>query len=159
VEGAVTEVYLDGEGVGGHDSRQRCPDSTTTYTLRALGPGGESTADATVEVTEPSPDTQGPPAPSLVSPVGGVNLPCEPPVALYTMEWSAVSDPSGISRYRVGIQRWDGATWVDDKLLLGHDTNATTQLQCSQRYRWRVMAQDGAGNEGSWSGWEEFVLK
>jgi hypothetical protein len=53
VEGRITAVYLDGEGVGDHDSRQRCPAQTTNYRLRAVGPGGETTDTRTVTVTQP----------------------------------------------------------------------------------------------------------
>jgi hypothetical protein len=55
VEGVISAVYLDGEGVGDHDSRPRQPQQTTTYTLRAVGPGGETTRDVTVTVTHPQP--------------------------------------------------------------------------------------------------------
>ncbi|MDH4207544.1 MAG: Ig-like domain-containing protein [Anaerolineae bacterium] len=55
VEGVISAVYLDGEGVGDHDSRPRQPEQTTTYTLRAVGPGGETTRDVTVTVTHPQP--------------------------------------------------------------------------------------------------------
>ena len=64
MEGVISAVYFEGEGVGDHDSRQRCPDVTRTYTLRAEGPGGEDTATVRVNVTEaptpPPPDTEGP---------------------------------------------------------------------------------------------------
>lgn len=52
VEGVITAVYFDGEGVGDHDSRSDRPQQTTTYTLRAVGPGGETTRDVTVTVTQ-----------------------------------------------------------------------------------------------------------
>jgi hypothetical protein len=55
VEGVISAVYFDGEGVGDHDSRQKCPGQTASYTLRAVGPGGEDTADVTVTVTQPQP--------------------------------------------------------------------------------------------------------
>ncbi len=50
----ITEVYFDGEGVGDHDSRQKCPTQTKSYNLRAVGPGGESNQSVTVTVTQPS---------------------------------------------------------------------------------------------------------
>lgn len=55
VEGVISAVYFDGEGVGDHDSRQRCPAQSTTYDLRAVGPGGEDTANVAVTVTQPQP--------------------------------------------------------------------------------------------------------
>jgi hypothetical protein len=55
VEGAISAVYFDGEGVRDHDSRPKRPQQTRTYTLRAVGPGGETTRDVTVTVTHPQP--------------------------------------------------------------------------------------------------------
>jgi len=48
----AAEVYLDGEGVVDHDTRQVCPSSTTTYSLFAKSLGGEQSASATVTVIE-----------------------------------------------------------------------------------------------------------
>jgi hypothetical protein len=171
-EGVINSVWLDGEGVGDHDSRQRCPQATTAYILRAVGPGGETTATLQVPVTEPpthtpththtpspTPDTQGPPAPSQIWPVGGINLLCDAPQDVFTLEWASVSDPSGIGRYHIAVQVRDGSTWKDGKFLISVVTNVTTGLACSNVYRWQVRAVDGADNEGSWSGWAEFVLK
>lgn len=55
VEGVISAVYFEGEGVGDHDSRQRCPGQTKTFNLRAVGPGGEDTDSVTVTVTQPPP--------------------------------------------------------------------------------------------------------
>ncbi len=54
VEGAISAVYFDGEGVGDHDSRQKCPTQTQSYNLRAVGPGGEANQSVNVTVTQPS---------------------------------------------------------------------------------------------------------
>ncbi len=155
VEGVISSVWLDGEGVGDHDSRQRCPDAATSYTLRAQGPGGEVTASVTVQVTQPSPppDNQGPPAPALVSPTGGVMLDCEP----VTLDWNPVSDPSGIGTYYV---KWEREVTPGNWQSLGGQattgTQVTISLDCGISYRWSVMAEDGAGNPGPWAGWAEF---
>jgi hypothetical protein len=45
-------VYLDGEGVGDHDTRQVCPASPTTYTLYAQSAGGDDQETAIVTVIE-----------------------------------------------------------------------------------------------------------
>jgi hypothetical protein len=45
-------VYLDGEGVVGHDERQVCPPATTTYTLYATSGGGDDQRTATVTVIQ-----------------------------------------------------------------------------------------------------------
>jgi hypothetical protein len=55
VEGTISAVYFDGEGVSDHDSRSKRPQQTRAYTLRAVGPGGETTRDVTVTVTHPQP--------------------------------------------------------------------------------------------------------
>ena len=57
----VRAVYVDGQGVGGHDSRQVCPSSTTTYNLRAVTSSGDINRSVTVNVQFPSP-TPVPPA-------------------------------------------------------------------------------------------------
>ena len=45
----VREVYLDGEGVVGHDQRQVCPSATTSYELKVVHRDGTETTQ-TVEV-------------------------------------------------------------------------------------------------------------
>jgi hypothetical protein len=55
VEGTLSGVWLDGEGVGQYDARDKCPGSTTTYTLVARSPGGDATASVSVTVTHPQP--------------------------------------------------------------------------------------------------------
>jgi len=64
---------LDGEGAFDHDSTNRCPGATTTYTLVARSPGGEDQASVTVTVTEaPTPTPTVPPLdttpPDIVNP-------------------------------------------------------------------------------------------
>ncbi len=158
VEGYISEVYFDGEGVGDHDSRQRCPDTTTTYTLRAVGPGGETTSDATVSVTEapsPTPDTQGPPAPGGESPTGGAEVGC----GAVTLSWNPGSDPSGIDMYYVKVEKVTGTYksggWMTTETDL---TIAAAWLECGDGYRWAVRAEDGAGNTGPWSAWAHFTV-
>jgi hypothetical protein len=46
----VSAVYLDGAPVTGQDSRQVCPNGTTTYTLRVIKKDGSST-DVPVTIT------------------------------------------------------------------------------------------------------------
>lgn len=47
----VTEVYLDDEGVGGEDSRQKCPAVSTTYTLHVWRGQTETPYPLTITVT------------------------------------------------------------------------------------------------------------
>ncbi len=158
VEGVISAVWLDGDGVGDHDSRQRCPDETTTYTLRAQGPGGEDTATVQVNVTappSPTPDTQGPAAPGGLNPRGGEVQGC----GAVTLRWNPVSDPSGIKTYYVKVEKVSGTSKSG-----GWDTTDTeltipaTWLECGYQYRWAVWAEDGVGNVGPWSAWAEFSV-
>jgi mannosyltransferase len=50
----VREVYLDGEGVVGHDQRQVCPSATTSYQLKVVRLDGTETVQ-TVEVRASTP--------------------------------------------------------------------------------------------------------
>jgi hypothetical protein len=56
-------VYLDGEGVVGHDDRQVCPGTTTTYTLFAAAGGGDDQATAMVTVIQQPTPTHTPTEP------------------------------------------------------------------------------------------------
>jgi hypothetical protein len=45
------EVYLDGQGVVGHSTRQVCPGATHTYVLHVLHAGGSTDRKVTIQVT------------------------------------------------------------------------------------------------------------
>src|SRR5262249_4158408 len=63
VSGQVTSVSID-QGVGtvqNAGNRRVTPDSSTTYTLTAAGPGGTSTGQATVSVASAPPPPPPPP--------------------------------------------------------------------------------------------------
>jgi hypothetical protein len=160
VEGVISAVWLNGDGVGDHDSRQRCPDEATTYTLRAQGPGGEDRATVRVDVTAPpsptpTPDTQGPAAPGGLNPGGGEEQGC----GAVTLRWNPVSDPSGIKTYYVKVEKVSG-TYESGAWTTG-DTELTIPaawLECGHQYRWAVRAEDGVGNAGPWSAWAEFSV-
>ena len=51
----ATAVYLDGAGVALVGSLQVCPESTTTYRLRAMADGWDNTREVTIDVTAPPP--------------------------------------------------------------------------------------------------------
>jgi hypothetical protein len=107
----------------------------------------------------PPPDTTGPAAPMPISPAGKVILDC---TGNTTLNWSAVSDPSGISQYSVELQRhsgdnkWTGASGSPFGGIGGTSTGVS--VDCGWYYRWRVRARDGAGNWGSYSSWAEFAI-
>lgn len=63
--------------------------------------------------------------------------------------WSA-SDPSGIRAYTVQRQV-DGGSWSTVTLPSATSTGITQLETFGHRYRYRVLATDGAGNVGPWS--------
>jgi hypothetical protein len=167
----VQAVFLDGDGVVGKGSKEVCPCEDKTYILSVtLLDGGTTERSATVRVkgscvkpttkpTVPPPDTNPPPAPQLVSPAHEESLTCVPKV---TLDWKAVTDPSGIDEYRVEVQRSPvGVNWdsVDGSPWTGiGDTDLEIDVECGWYYRWRVRAVDGAGNVGPYSGWFVFIV-
>jgi len=154
-------------GIGGGatpGSRVVVPMQTTTYTLTARCGATIVTRQVIIVVTHPPTrtftpttkpaDTQAPPAPQLVSPSG--TLSCRTSV---TLDWNAVSDPSGIKTYYVKLERqitlnnWQSAGgWTTSS------TAQTVSVQCGGIYRWQVRAEDNAGNQGPWSGFMNFAI-
>jgi hypothetical protein len=105
-----------------------------------------------------TPDTIGPPAPHIVGPAGGIQLDC---LADVVLDWEAPYDPSGIANYRVRLQRWTGAEWVDQRIwdpVTATELDAAGDTDCGIAYRWRLLARDGAGNTGDVSEWAEFAI-
>lgn len=168
----VQAVHLDGVGVVGVGSKEVCPCEDTTYvlsvtllddtktersfTLRVKG--SCVTPTPTPKPTVEPPDTDPPPVPPISSPTGGAALGCDK----VTLDWNAVSDPSGIAEYRVQVEQevtlgnWDkvsGSPWSG---LSG--TELELDLGCGGIYRWRVRAVDGAENESAFSAWAEFGI-
>jgi hypothetical protein len=158
VEGAA-EVYLNDQGVGDHETRQVCPESTTTYALRVRSAGGEAQSSVTVTVAElptptPAPDTSGPEIaeiqesadPIYASYPGG----CDPTEVTIT---ARVADPSGVQevrlRYRVGNAAWEGPLFLSAvggdryRIILPVRPNAPTTIQ------YQVLARDSVGNQSS----------
>jgi hypothetical protein len=153
----ATSVYLDGNGVQGHGLQQVCPNNTATYTLRVTAPVGATDRNLTITVQVPANtstptrtptprDTQGPAAPNLISPKGAFTQ-CRTSV---TLDWNAVTDPSGIKNYTVKWVRDDGQT--GGTVTMG--TQHTITLTCdnkSHTYTWSVQAEDNNGNRGATS--------
>jgi hypothetical protein len=168
----VKAVFLDDAGVAGVGSREVCPCEDTTYvlsvtllddtktersfTLRVKG--SCVTPTPTPKPTAEPPDTDPPPVPPIISPTGGAALECDE----VTLDWNAVSDPSGIAEYRVQVEQevtpgnWDkvsGSPWNGLS-----ETELELNLGCGGVYRWRVKAVDGVGNESAFSAWAEFGI-
>jgi hypothetical protein len=167
----VKAVHLDGVGVVGVGSKEVCPCEDSTYvlsvtllddtktersfTLRVEGSCATPTSTPT-PTTEP--DITAPPVPPISSPTGGAALGCD----TVTLDWNAVSDPSGIAEYRVQVEQestpgnWDE---VPDSPWNGlSETELELDLGCGGVYRWRVRAVDGVGNESDFSAWAEFGI-
>ncbi|TKJ28575.1 MAG: hypothetical protein CEE40_11450 [Chloroflexi bacterium B3_Chlor] len=100
VEGDVTEIWFDGEGVGNYpDSRDRCPTATRAYELHAEGPPGAGSDTESLTVVVAPGDTEGPSI-TNVDPIKGgqicVGTYCTP--ADRSLDISAVvTDLSGVS--------------------------------------------------------------
>ncbi|MBI4790658.1 MAG: hypothetical protein HY782_26820 [Chloroflexi bacterium] len=141
-------------GVAAPGSTGVSPQNTTTYTLTARCGSNSITRQTTIQVNAPPPpatntptrtpttkppDTQGPPAPNLRSPKG--SLSCRTSV---TLDWDAVSDPSGIKHYIVKWTRNDGQSGGTVTSGTSHGISVT----CGKSYSWSVQAVDNANNAG-----------
>jgi hypothetical protein len=159
-------------------SYQDCFCKTQSYVLRVTDLDGvEQAHEVTVLVNgacvTPSPseptltpfkptltptDSTPPPAPVLAVPDNGLTLACR---AAQSLVWQPVSDPSGIARYEIQVQRHSGDNnWKDvpGSVFSATDKSMNLSVECGWYYRWRVRAVDGAGNVGSWSGWSLFTV-
>ncbi len=144
------------------------------YTLRVFNlDGSEERRTLEVRVTgscvtpkppspppaEPKPDTTPPPVPTPFAPADGLDIACKPE---QSMAWLPVTDPSGISEYRVEVQRhfgdnnWQPAPGGSLTGIQGKE--ASVSVECGWYYRWRVRAVDGAGNLSPWSDWSHFAI-
>jgi hypothetical protein len=160
VEGFISEVWLDGEGVRDHDSQDGvCPSETTTYTLRARGPGGEVSASLTVSVIT---DTEGPSIGNVGQSVNYVYCLTAPT----EIEISArVSDPSGVGSVELfctwsgaGGEEWcgvfsrNGNNWTVTYIPLEHAI-------CDGTMEYRIRAtDDSARGNVSWWGTGSFGI-
>ncbi|MBN1428947.1 MAG: hypothetical protein JXB07_11225 [Anaerolineae bacterium] len=175
VENAQAVAY-DGTAVGPDGySPTYCPCAAETHTLTVTGLNGAvETRSFTIQVngscapppppddpTDPPPppaDTTPPAPPAQLKPTNGQEFACVPKVML---RWQAASDPSEISEYRIQVERHSGDNnW---KPVSGSPFQGITALEkelsieCGWYYRWRVLAVDGAGNVGNYSGWFMFT--
>src|SRR5690349_4667179 len=94
-----------------------------------------------------------PAAPSAISPTNGASV-TEP----FTISWTAVSDPAGITAYNWQVSSSSAFTSV----LLQNSTNGATQASVSGladgTYFWRVQAANGAFEQGAWSQPRSFTV-
>jgi hypothetical protein len=108
VRGVIEQVRLggpQGEGVGHDDFRDRCQlTQTTTYLLWAKGPGGETTAQLTVVVTQAPGDTQGPTISQITwatSPMSWPDAECTSGTPNEVHISATIADPSEVSGAKV----------------------------------------------------------
>jgi hypothetical protein len=152
-------VWLNGEGVGDHETRQVCPNVTTTYVIEARSAGGQQQASVTVSVSEPPtstpvPDTSGPEIvniqesadPIYTSYPGG----CDPTEVTIT---ARVTDPSGVQevrlRYKLGSGGWEGPLFLS--VVSGDRYRVTLPVQPNTptTIQYQVLAKDTLGNQSS----------
>jgi len=152
----ATAVYLDGQGVIGHDARQVCPPQTTAYVLQVQAPRGNVEQRVTIEVT-PARDVTPPPVPRPAVPADRLTVPCKKTQALV---WQPVQDSSGIAGYyvklEIQVKKGEWKTVRGWGPVQGKQVEA--EVQCGAVYRWAVRAQDAAGNASDWSAWSTFSV-
>lgn len=150
-------IYLNDNGVVGHGTKEVCPDSTKTYTLRVDASRGSGERQVTIQVSTPQ-DNSPPPVPSPMQPGNGSSVPCGKSTRLM---WSPVEDTSGISGYYLKMEHeWQTGSW--SQVWEWGPTSSTetdAPVDCGGYYRWAVRARDKAGNESGWSGWSSFRVE
>lgn len=147
VQGFISAVFFDGEGVGHDDSRQKCPTQTTSYQLVAQGPGGQTTANVTVSVTPG--DTTGPQIYRETGPK--VMAAPNPPYCTSPYEFGAiVTDPSGVRWVKLicsfnqgpeqtcGGLQFEGSNFYSIEYALPTDDSA----EPGDSMRWYIRACD-----------------
>jgi hypothetical protein len=130
------------------DSTSVCPPSRTTYTLRAVGPGGEVSESVTVRVREPTPtppppqDTEGP----LIQNETG-------PQTMWAPDGNACRDDEPY-QFQANVSDPSGVRWV--KLIYsinqGPDQSGGLQLVSGTTYRIGYTLPDLGGQSGTF-GW------
>ncbi len=158
----ATAVFLNGEGVVGHDTRQACPTTTTTYTLFVQAPSGDVSQSITINVSPPA-DTAAPTFQRVAAAPGifyqGASR-CGPNAVTIS---AVTSDPSGIGQvvlaYRMVIPgvapdpAWQNASMS----AVGGDTYQASLSSANfpalprgadGRLEFYVRATDGVGNTG-----------
>jgi hypothetical protein len=135
-----------------------CKSETYTLTVTKLDDSVEK-PKVNINVTGTCADTKPPPAPSQQVPSNGLSMGCK---SYQDLVWLPVSDESGISQYQVKAQRhagdnnWSNVAGSVFKGISGKKYNM--YVECGWTYRWQVLAVDGEGNVGPWSGWWQFTV-
>jgi hypothetical protein len=126
------------------------------HTVYVIGKNdaGHWQAEADATTASWTVDTTAPQAPILISPANNT----ETNQNTVALDWSDVSDPSGVS-YEVQIDDNSGFASPTDVFWLDESTYTTTALADGTWY-WRVRAKDGASppNKGEWSAVSSFTV-
>ncbi|MBI2846687.1 MAG: PGF-pre-PGF domain-containing protein [Chloroflexi bacterium] len=138
-------VFQDVGSAASFTSSTALLDGARTFRVRAVDAGGAGSSaeiSFTIDATSPG-------APDLDSPANGANINDPTP----DLDWSGVTDPSGVTYTLVLDDSSDFSSPVLTKLGLS-ETNYTLgagEALSEGVYYWRVRAVDGAGNVGSTS--------
>lgn len=168
--GKCTDIHWQAENVkslvfGGVEQEMEgtyntclCKNETYTLTVTHLDDTVEK-LKVNINVVGTCADTTAPPAPVQAVPANGLSLSCR---SYQDLVWQPVNDESGISQYQVKVQRhsgdnnWAGIPGSVFAGIAGKKHNIS--VECGWYYRWQVLAVDGEGNVGPWSGWWNFVV-
>jgi hypothetical protein len=132
----VREVYLDGDGVAGHDSRRVCPSANRTYTLRVVLTDGTTTErTVTIVVTaEGSP----PAAPSNLTVA----------IAMSNGFGLSFKDNSGGAAEGFRLYNADNASLMQEYPLAAAPNLPISGLECGRTYRMALTAFNAFGESG-----------
>jgi len=146
----ATAVYLNGEGVVGHDAQKVCPASTTTYHLHVEAPCGNVDKSLKVNVTTP-PDTKGPDISGLKT-IQEIRNKCSCPPCQTDVDVN-VADPSGVAEVTLFYKKPGETTWRT-KLMTNvggasYRTTLNAQGWTPGTLQFRVRASDNRGNSST----------
>ena len=128
---------------------------TYSFTLRADDSAGQSATRAfSITVSAPAPPPSPPGTATLVSPAEGASV-----VTPFTISWTAVSDPVGITAYNWAVSTSSAfATTAAVGTAPGTATQATVNTLANGIYFWRVQAVNAAFGAGGWSATRSFTV-
>jgi hypothetical protein len=151
---AFAEIRLCGSGIPSVTLTR----SPTIAVPIITTPAPVVTTEVVVATTQPPPDTMPPKPPTPTVPANGLEIACK---GQQTLAWLPSSDPSGIARYELRLERRPNlkSNWkqvnVWNKIK---DKQLTVTVECGYYYRWSIRAVDGAGNFSNWSAWSTFAI-
>lgn len=127
---------------------------TFTFTLQVADSGGQSISGSfSITINSPAPPPSPPGTPTLESPAEGASV-----TTPFTISWSAVSDPSGISAYNWIVSSSPNfTTTAAGGSTPGTVTQATVNNLPNGTYFWHVQAYNGQAL-GSFSSTRSFTV-